>query len=122
MPADRGKKERMQPVKLSEIVQKTGLEALNAYEDADIAGVYVSDMASDVITGAKAGALLVTLQTHKNFIAAANLVDAGMVVFAHGKRPPEDVVALADRVGLPLFTTPDDTWSYALKLADLGIR
>jgi hypothetical protein len=112
----------MQPVKLSEIVQKTGLEALNAYEDADIAGVYVSDMASDVITGAKAGALLVTLQTHKNFIAAANLVDAGMVVFAHGKRPPEDVVALADRVGLPLFTTPDDTWSYALKLADLGIR
>ncbi len=109
-------------MKISEIVEKTGLEALNAYEDAEVPGVYVSDMASDVITGAKAGSVLVTLQTHKNFIAAANLVDAGMVVFAHGKRPADDVIALADRVGLPLFTTPDDTWTYALKLADIGLR
>ncbi len=109
-------------MRISEIARKTGLESLNAYEDADISGVYVSDMASDVITGAQAGSLLVTLQTHKNIIAAANLVDAGMVVFAHGKRPEADVVQLADRVGLPLFTTADDTWSYAVKLTDLGLR
>ena len=109
-------------MKISEIAEKTGLEALNAYEDADVTGVYVSDMASDVITGAKAGSMLVTLQTHKNFIAAANLVDAGMVVFAHGKRPVEDVVTLADRVGLALFSTADDTWSFAVKLSDLGLR
>jgi len=109
-------------MKMSEIADKTGLEALNEHEDADVSGVYVSDMASDVITGALAGSMLVTLQTHKNFIAAANLVDAGMVVFAHGKRPTEDVVELADRVGLALFSTPDDTWTYAVKLADLGLR
>ncbi len=109
-------------MKISEIAEKTGLEALNAYEDAEVPGVYVSDMASDVITGANAGSMLVTLQTHKNFIAAANLVDAGMVVFAHGKRPTDDVVQLADRVGLALFSTPDDTWKFALKLADLGLR
>ena len=109
-------------MKISEIAEKTGLETLHAYEDADVTGVYVSDMASDVITGAQAGSMLVTLQTHKNFIAAANLVDAGMVVFAHGKRPTEDVVELADRVGLALFSTPDDTWTYAVKLSDLGLR
>ena len=109
-------------MKISEIAQKTGIVALNAYEDAEVPGVYVSDMASDVITGAKAGSILVTLQAHKNFIAAANLVDAGMVVFAHDKRPGEDVIELAERVGLPLFATPDDTWTYALKLADLGLR
>jgi len=109
-------------VKISEIVEKTGLEALTAYEDADVPGVYVSDMASDVITGAKAGSMLVTLQAHKNFIAAANLVDAGMVVFAHGKRPAEDTIELADRVGLALFSTPDDTWTFAVKLSDLGLR
>jgi hypothetical protein len=107
---------------MSEIVEKTGLEPLNTHDDAEVEGVYVSDMASDVITGAQAGSLLVTLQTHKNFIAAANLVDAGMVVFAHSKRPTDDVVELADRVGLPLFTTSDDTWKYTLKLTDLGLR
>lgn len=109
-------------MKISEIVEKTGLEALNTADDAEVLGVYVSDMASDVISGAAAGSLLVTLQTHKNFIAAANLVDAGMVVFAHNKRPGDDVIQLADRVGLPLFTTVDDTWKFALKLADLGLR
>jgi hypothetical protein len=109
-------------VKMSEIVEKTGLEALNKHEETEVSGVYVSDMASDVITGAQAGSMLVTLQTHKNFIAAANLVDAGMVVFAHAKRPAEDVVQLADRVGLALFSTPDDTWKYILKLTDLGLR
>jgi len=108
-------------VKISEIAEKTGLETLNPYDDADVTGVYVSDMASDVITGAQAGSMLVTLQTHKNFIAAANLVDAGMVVFAHGKRPTEDVVELAGRVGLALFSTPDDTWKYTVKLSDLGL-
>lgn len=109
-------------MKISEIAEKTGLESLNEYDDAEVEGVYVSDMASDVITGAKAGSLLVTLQTHKNFIAAANLVDAGMVVFAHDKRPDDDVIQLADRVGLALFTTTDDTWKFALKIADLGLR
>ena len=44
------------------------------------------------------------------------------MVFAHGKRPAEDVVQLADKVGLALFTTPADTWTYAVKLSDLGLR
>jgi hypothetical protein len=109
-------------VKLSEIVEKTGLEALGAWEDGDIAGVYVSDMASDIITGAPAGCLLLTLQTHKSLIAAANVVDAGMVVFAHDKRPQDDVLELAARVHIPLFCTATDTWSYAVKLFALGLR
>lgn len=109
-------------MKISEIARKSGLEALNAYEDVDVSGVYVSDMASDIVTGAKGGSMLVTLQAHKNFIAAANVVDAVMVVFAHGKLPAQDVVELADRVGIALFSTPADTWSYAVKLHELGMR
>jgi hypothetical protein len=109
-------------VKLSEIVEKTGLEALSAWEDGDIPGVYVSDMASDIITGAAPGCLLLTLQTHKNLIAAANVVDAGMVVFAHGRAPADDVLELAARVHIPLFRAPDDTWTYASKLYELGMR
>jgi hypothetical protein len=84
--------------------------------------VYVSDMASDIITGAPAGCLLLTLQTHKNLIAAANVVDAGMIVFAHDKRPADDVLELAGRVGIALFCTPVDTWTYACSLFDLGMR
>ena len=109
-------------MKISEVVEKTGLEALNEWEDDDVTGVYSSDMVSDIITGAEAGDLLLTLQTHKNLIAAANLVDVAMVVFARDKRPAEDVLELADRTGIALFTSADDTWSYAVKLYELGMR
>jgi len=109
-------------MKISEVVDKTGLEALNGWQDEDIAGVYISDMVSDIITGANGRGLLLTLQTHKSLIAAANLVDVAMVVFAHDKRPAADVVQLADKAGIALFTTSADTWAYALKLFELGMR
>jgi hypothetical protein len=109
-------------MRISEVVERTGLEALNAAADVDISGVYISDMVSDIITGAQGGNILVTLQTHKNLIAAANLVDVGMVVFTHGKRPAEDVVELADRAGIALFSSPDHTWAFAVKLFELGMR
>ena len=109
-------------MKISEVVDKTALEPLNGYEDEDLDGVYISDMVSDIITGANGCGLLLTLQTHKSLIAAANLVDVGAVVFAHDKRPAADVVELADKAGIALFTTPADTWSYAVKLFELGMR
>ena len=112
----------MREVKISEIVDRTGLESVTAWEDRDIPAVYVSDMSSDIITAADSGCLLLTLQTHKSLIAAANVVDAAMVVFAHGKRPADDVLELAKRVSIPLFCTADDTWTYAVKLFELGMR
>jgi len=109
-------------MRISEVVETTGLESLNAWEDADVSGVYISDMVSDIITGAESGCILVTLQTHKSLIAAANLVDAAMVVVAHGKRPSEDVVQLADKAGIALFSSAVDTWAYAVRLFELGMR
>jgi hypothetical protein len=107
---------------VSEVTEKTGLTSLNEYKDKEIEGVYISDMVSDIITGAKAGALLVTLQTHKSLIAAANLVDVAGIVFARGKKPANDVVELASRAGIGLFVSEMDTWSFALKLHEAGIR
>ena len=109
-------------MRISEVVDTTALEALNAWDDDDVAGVYISDMVSDIITGAQAGNVLVTLQTHKNLIAAANLVDVAMVVFVRDKRPADDVLELADKAGIPLFVSTDDTWTYAVKLYELGMR
>ena len=109
-------------MKVSELAEKTGLSALNEYKDKEIEGVYISDMVSDIITGAKANGLLVTLQTHKSLIAAANLVDVAAVVFARGKRPSNDVIELAQKAGIGLFVTDLDTWSFAMKLNELGVK
>ena len=108
-------------MKISELVEKAGLKTFNTYPDKDIRAVYISDMVSDII-GITEGNLLVTLQTHKNLIAAANLVDVAAIVFARGKTPPEDVIALANKAGIGLLGFDGDTWTFAKKLYELGIR
>ena len=109
-------------MKVSDLAEKTGLSSLNEYKDRDVEGVYISDMVSDIITGAKANGVLVTLQTHKSLIAAANLVDVAAVVFVRGKRPAEDVIELAGKAGIGLFVADMDTWSFAMKLTEIGVK
>ncbi|MFH1747026.1 MAG: DRTGG domain-containing protein [Planctomycetota bacterium] len=109
-------------MKVSELVEKTELASIAEYEDKEVEGVYISDMVSDIITGAMANGLLVTLQTHKSLIAAANLVDVAAIVFVRGKKPAADVVELAKKAGIGLLGTDLDTWSFAMKLYETGIR
>ena len=107
-------------MKVSELVKKTGLKTFNECVDKDIQGVYISDMVSDIV-GMKEGNLLITLQTHKNLIAAANLVDVAAVVFSRNRVPADDVVALANKAGIRLLGYEGDTWSLAKKLCELKV-
>ena len=108
-------------MKATELAAKAGLKSFNACGDKEIKGVYISDMVSDII-GMGAGNLLLTLQTHKNVIAAANLVDVAAIVFSRGKVPADDVIALASKAGIGLLGFEGDTWTLAKKLYELGIR
>jgi serine kinase of HPr protein (carbohydrate metabolism regulator) len=107
-------------MKVSELVEKTGLKTFNEGADKEIKGVYISDMVSDII-GINEGHLLITLQTHKNLIAAANLVDVAAVVISRNKTPAEDVVALANKAGIKLLGYDGDTWGLAKKLCELKV-
>jgi len=108
-------------MKTSELAQRLGLTVFNEQADKDVRGIYISDMVSDII-GIKEGHLLITLQTHKNLIAAANLVDVAAIVYARGKTPPEDVIALANRAKILLLGSDKDTWTLAKSLYELGVR
>jgi hypothetical protein len=107
-------------MKVSELAQKAGLKAINEFRDREVESVYISDMVSDILTAAKSGSVLITLQTHKSLIAAANLVNVAMVVVAKNRKPADDVVELATRAGIGLFNSDLDTWALAKKLAQMG--
>lgn len=109
-------------MKISEIAEKTGLKAINDYGDREVESVYVSDMVSDLITSAKRNSVLITLQTHKSLIAAASVVAAAMIVIVKGRTPSDDVVELATKTGIALFTSDLDTWTFAKKLVQLGME
>jgi hypothetical protein len=109
-------------VTVKELQSKLNLNALNAVSDTEVEGAFISDMVSDVMAGAKAGNVWVTVQTHKNVIAAANLVDVPAVIVVRDKKVPEDTVQMADKVGVTLFTTDMDTFQTAVKLFEAGVK
>ncbi len=109
-------------MKVSELKEKLNLKAFNEIYDKDVNGVYISDMVSDIVAGAKPNDLLITIQTHKNLIATANLVDVSAIVMVRGKEPLQDVIDLANRAGITLFNTDKDTYGLAKELTRLGLE
>jgi len=109
-------------VRVKDLETTLNLKPLNEVYDKDIDGAFISDMLSDVMAGAKAGNVWVTVQTHKNTVAAANLVDVSAVIVVRGKKVPEDTIQMADRAKMTLFTTDLDTFQVAVKLYEAGVR
>jgi predicted transcriptional regulator len=109
-------------VTIKELQAKLGFKALNQVYEKDVEGAFISDMVSDVMAGAQAGNVWVTVQTHKNIIAAANLVDVPAIIVVRGKKVPEDTLQMADRVGLTVFGTDLNSFQVAVKLFEAGIK
>lgn len=109
-------------MKISELQDKIGLTPFNKLYDKETEGVFISDMVSDIVAGAKANDVLLTIQTHKNLIATANLVDISAIVLVRGKKPLPDVIELADRAEITIFGSDLDAYKIAIKLHELGIE
>lgn len=106
---------------VAEMRDKVGLKVLGKIHDREIEGVFISDMVSDAMAWASAASIWITTQTHKNVIAAANLVDIAAIIFPRGKSVTQDVLDLAEKVEMTLFTTEDDTYALAKKLNEAGL-
>lgn len=109
-------------MKLQDIATKLDLKPLTKVPEREVTGVYISDMVSDVIANAKAGNLLVTIQAHANVIAAANLVDVPAIILTQGKAPGADVIGMAEKAEIALFTTDMSRWQVATRLYESGVR
>ena len=83
--------------------------------------VFVSDMLSDVMAGAKSGNLWVTVQTHKSIVPAANLVDVAAVIITGDKEVPADTVELASKHNIAILSTDLPSFELIGKLYMLGV-
>lgn len=109
-------------MKISDVAEKLELTSLTRLFDKEVTGVYISDMVSDVIANARSGNLLVTVQVHNNVVAAANLVDVAAIVLTRGRRPADDMLQLAEKAEIPVFSTELNNWQIASRLYESGIR
>ncbi len=104
-----------------DLIEKVGLKPLSKFEHRDVDGVFVSDMLSDVMAGAKSGNLWLTIQTHKSIVPAANLVDVSAVVITSGKEVPQDTVDLASKYNIAILSSELPTFELVGKLYGLGL-
>jgi len=106
---------------VAELKDKLELKPLNEVYDKEVDGVFISDMVSDVMAGAKPGALWVTTQSHKNVVAAANLVDICAVIVTRGKPVPDETIDMATRAELTILSTDLETYDLVGKLHAAGV-
>jgi predicted transcriptional regulator len=104
-----------------DLIQKIGLKPLSKFEPREVDGVFVSDMLSDVMAGAKSGNLWLTVQTHKSIVPAANLVDVSAVIVTSGKEVPQETVDLATKYDIAILSTELPTFDLVGKLYGLGL-
>ena len=104
-----------------DLIDNARLTPLSTFEHREVVGVFVSDMLSDVMAGAKSGNLWITVQTHKNIVPAANLVDVSAIVVTSGKRVPPETLELANQHNIGILSTELTTFELIGKLYALGL-
>ncbi len=105
-----------------DVIEKLGLKSLSNFEHRDVNGVFVSDMISDVMAGAKSGNLWLTVQTHKSIIPAANLVDISAVIITSGKEVPQDTIDIATKYNIAILSTSHSTFDIVGILYGMGLK
>jgi predicted transcriptional regulator len=111
-------------MKLKEVIEKLGLELKSSVDslDADVQVAYSSDILSDVMSHAREGSLWITLQTHANIVAVADLKSLAGIILIAGRQPEEDTMEKANEMQVPILTTKYTAFEIAGRLYELGIK
>ena len=103
-------------------IEGTILSAASAAAQREVLGGYASDLLSDVMANSREGDLWLTVQKHVNVIAVAQLNGLAGIILVNGRRPETDTVQRAEAEGVPVISTPLQTFEVAGILHGLGIR
>jgi len=102
---------------IRELMGRCGLEGVAVPDpEAGVSAAYTSDLLSDVMAHCPEGAVLITVQNHKNTIAVCTLVGAPAVLVAHAREIPDDMRDVAVRENVALLRTPDDPFAASCKI------
>ena len=104
----------MTVIKLGE---KLGLKRLSNGPDREIASCYISDLLSRVLGGCQSGDVWITVQTSMNMVAVAMMADAACVILPEGLTAPVEIVDKANEEGLTIFSSKENAFSLAVKIA-----
>ncbi|MCF8053965.1 MAG: hypothetical protein K9K75_01930 [Deltaproteobacteria bacterium] len=88
-------------VEILDAVVFTGEENM----DREATCAFASDLMSDVLALATANSVLLTGLTTPQVVRTADVLDISAIVLVRGKKPPQETIALARELGIPLIGT-----------------
>lgn len=110
-------------MKITDFSKKLNIEPL--YEtgnDMFVDGVYIGDLLSIVMAKAKKNYVWITIQTHINIIAVAELLDLSCIIVVENMDVEEETLTKARELNIPIFKTKESAYNIAAKLFELGIK
>lgn len=110
-------------MKLSEVRDILQAEVLSGEDqlDREVVTACGSDLMSDVLAYAKEQALLLTGLVNPQVIRTADMTDMRCVAFVRGKRPDENLLALAKARDVVVMSTPIRMYTACGKLYVKGL-
>ncbi len=104
-------------MKIKELNEKLGFEALTEYFDKEVIAAYTSDLLSDVMGNAPDDSVLITIQAHKNTIAVSSLAGINTVVICNNRQAPEDMISTAKEEQISVLKTDLNQFEASVAIA-----
>lgn len=110
-------------MKLTEAKEILNAEVLTngAWEELEVKSACGSDLMSDVLAFVKDQALLLTGLVNPQVIRTAEMMDIKVLVFVRGKRPSDDMIELAESMGIVMMTTECPLYIACGRLYEKGL-
>ncbi|MCL2007469.1 MAG: hypothetical protein FWG77_05230 [Treponema sp.] len=86
------------------------------FEDAPFKGAYSGDLLSDVLSRAKNGNALITIQAHLNTVAVAATNGLPLIIICNSRPVPPDMLAAAKEHGIALLHTNENQFTVSGRL------
>ncbi|WP_326909360.1 DRTGG domain-containing protein [Sedimentibacter sp. MB31-C6] len=91
-------------------------------KEIQIEGVYIGDLLSIAMSKAKENFLWITIQTHVNIVAIAELLDLSCIIIVEGMEIEDETLNKAKELDIPIFKTKDSAYQVACRLHTMGIK
>ncbi len=91
------------------------------YLDKEVLSACGADLMSDVLTFVKEKTVLLTGLVNPHVIRTSEMLDVVCIVFVRGKRPTQDILDMADDIGVVVLSTQDTLYTACGKLYMSGL-